>query len=440
MLAIGLQLCHSEHDSCVMSCAMCVADLAVASTSVLQAPRCVTLEWAGSGELIAPTKYESKQLATLLGNPLRCWEEYEAWAQLLQKHIFACLESAEVSLPKLGKWYNFGSANTSKHAPMQSSLFWQVRVFAGHNGLELTTLTPNVAHKSAQHLQQINAWKSNTLSAAPTAPSAPTAPTPSTADLACLVLSVTFYDRNVCAAALVSKHPARYANLLFDLQQNKQVIMAMLHANPYRLVEVVEVCDSTVFRSDKDILLASNSYFALQYASNELRNDVEFVEAMMRNNVRAVEFADPTLLTAAFVAKHLSNMHEDTFKLILRKNNCLHQDAVLMQAALLRWPHLLGVRHHCGLVQLLAPSQFEIFFKAEHNDSNQRIDNDCIAAVAGAIEIRLPIHLHEVVLCTSSQKCSRCMQRCGLQYRCACWCNSFYCCVACAKQCGSGSV
>jgi hypothetical protein len=290
----------------------------------------------------------------------------------------------------------------------------------------------------------------------------------------CSVLAVTFYDIAESAEALVSVNPCLYCHLQPRLQRNKQIIMSVLHAKPTWITEVARCCESSVFRSDRDILMASKAcYLTLQYASKELRQDTAFVEAMMQGNVRAVEFASPAVLTYELVTKFFDSMTQKTVELLLRKSYKLQHNKAFVAQALKRWPTLS--RTGWGLVQLVFPGYYDIPLGVTPAslDSNDRIKACGIRDAQDAkntedessddtdddssnddessndddssddddeqhtTEVSFPVHKHELVLCTSNaQLCSVCGARMNgnsTRYRCAVWCR-WSCCVACATK------
>jgi hypothetical protein len=198
---------------------------------------------------------------------------------------------------------------------------------------------------------------------------------------------------------------------------------------------------------------------------------------MMRQNIRAIECASPSLLHANFVGKYFKDMTCATLETLFDRGDTLQRDKQFMLKVLRKYPKLFafaadelrydvdivctawkGVTHtklHNNLreklsstdyasqklVQSLMGKHTKTDFRggAAYNcfDSNHRVSLHEVEDVEGLPEEYHPeVHHHEIVVCTT-WKC--CCSFCDTEfemferhYRCAAWCQ-WYSCTTCAK-------
>jgi hypothetical protein len=453
----------------------------------------VKLEWAGSGMPLAcdMTSHDC-QVFLIDHNHNQDVRLLAKRVRDLQKAVYDCIDMHDLLTAAVTPAMNILADCTKR-------CLSKVKVFLGHSGPELT-LAPwflennsldfmNLSKQTyLDHWQVWNRASSEyaafTKACKQTSNSTSNSTCNSTSN-SCFVLAVSLYDDVACAVAYVHSMPCMgYRLLRKDLQHDKKVILYALKTRALSIQDIAELCNSSVFRRNKDVLLAGGCcYFALQYACTELRNDSAFVRQMMHKNKRAIRFASPSLLQASFVEEFFEDMTCATLETLFYRGQSLQSDKQFMLKVLRRWPHLFTFAAHelqydidivCtawkgvigtelteDLQKQLSPSNnasqcivhnlmtvargcsyLHYFCSADpkyrRSDSNRRIQLHEIKDVEDLPEEYYPnVHHHEIVMCTTSKRsCTFCDTPFDVferHYRCAAWCE-WYSCTTCAEN------
>ena len=316
----------------------------------------VCFEWAGSGKALNVCLSAKQYQAIFVNLPEQAPEQApdQAW---MRNHMNR-VRNLQVTLVKhMLKCKHEKFAQVTKDCRYRYS---SIRVFAEHQGPELTLhpraglhykgmRVPSSVQPRPDHFQ---AWKTITddvqkhMHASNTTPKtsagSPSLPSPPSQTTTSIVLSVSWYRDVDCAMAHVFHEPDAYAKLPKHLQQDKEVIMSFIRTHPIHFRLVVNVCPSSMFRADRDMLLAGSGYRAvLDFAEPGLRRDKAFVALLVSRNPQTIEYADQSVLSdVAFISQFINTLPERTIRGLLSRAPGLAKDKVFVLQVLKLWPDL----------------------------------------------------------------------------------------------------
>ena len=319
----------------------------------------VCFEWAGSGKALNVCLSAKQYQAIFVNLPEQATEQSTEQApgqapdQAWMRNHMNRVRNLQVSLVK-----NMLKCKHEKFAQVTKDCRYRyssIRVFAGHQGPELTLHPHAGLHYKAKWVpssvqprpDHFQAWKTITddvqkhMHASDATPKT-SAGSPPSQTTTSIVLSVSWYRDVDCAVALVFHQPDAYAKLPKHLQHDKEVIMNLIRIHPNHFRLVVKVCPSSMFRADRDMLLAGSGYRAvLDFAEPGLRRDKAFVALLVSRNPQTIEYADQSVLSdVAFISQFINTLPERTMRGMLSRAPDLAKDKVFVLQVLKRWPDL----------------------------------------------------------------------------------------------------